>query len=374
MAATKLLLTLRARRWMRRIALLSLCALGLLEAGCIPSINYQPNERILDALGVDVARERLRETLLRVVSPRIQTMTLTDESLQYKWHPRVGTRINFINLGRVEIFENHKVLIRGAGDQVLSVLQYGTEEDAKLFADLLMGFRKRYYQRRNMLQAAMAPPPKDRHLQRVSTGSGFFINSRGDALTNQHVVADCDEIRARLATGDVHSAILMVQDRQNDLALLHFSVTPTHWLEFRNGQDAQQGEEVVAVGFPLPHDLGTGAKVTTGVVSALAGIRDDSRFLQISVPVQPGSSGGPLLDMGGNVVGVVAGKLNARRIMALTGDLPQNVNFAIKASMAKSFLDATGGTYETSASRQALSITRVSAQTRQSVIFVECWK
>jgi S1-C subfamily serine protease len=305
----------------------------------------------VETLGVDVAQEWLRETLLRAVSPPIQTITLTNESLEYKWHPLVGTHINFVNLSRVEIFDNHVVFIRGAGDQILSILRYGTEQDAKLFADLLMGFRQRYVQRREVLQAAPAPLPKARHLQRVSTGSGFLINAYGDALTNQHVVSDCEAVRVRLTRGEELPAVLILQDRQNDLALLRISVAPTQWLMFREGRDAWQGEEIVAVGFPLADDLASGAKVTTGVVSALAGMKDDTRFLQISAPVQPGNSGGPLLDMSGNVVGVVSNKLNTLRMVALTGDIPQNINFALKASMTRSFLEATGVPYETRASQ-----------------------
>ena len=358
----------------RTVVRFLLCTLGLLGAGCIASLHYQPNDRIVETLGVDVARERLRETLLRAVSPPIQTMTLTNESLEYKWHPLVGTHINFVNLRRVEIFNNHTVFIRGAGDQILSILRYGTEQDAKLFADLLIGFRQRYFQHREVLQAAVVPLPKDRHLQRVGTGSGFLINADGDALTNQHVVSDCEEVRVRLVTGEALPAALIVQDQQNDLALLHVSVAPAQWLTFREGRDARQGEEIVMVGFPLAEDLATGAKVTTGVVSALAGMKDDSRFLQISAPVQPGNSGGPLLDMSGNVVGVVSNTLNVLRRVALTGDIPQNVNFALKTSMTRSFLDATGVRYETRASQQMLSTTQVSAQARQSTVFVECWE
>lgn len=366
------LLVFRERRW--AVVRFLLCALGLLGTGCIPSLNYQPNDRIVETLGVDVARERLRETILRAVSPPIQTMTLTNEFLEYKWHPLVGTQINFVNLSRVEIFENHTVFIRGAGDQILSILRYGTEQDAKLFADLLMGFRGRYFQRREFLQTAAAPLPKDRHLQRVGTGSGFLINGYGDTLTNQHVVSDCEEVRVRLVTGEALPAALIVQDRQNDLALLRLSVAPAQWLVFREGRDAWQGEEIVAVGFPLAEDLASGSKVTTGVVSASAGMKDDTRFLQISAPVQPGNSGGPLLDMSGNVVGVVSNKFNTLRMVALTGDIPQNINFALKTSMTRSFLDATGVRYETRASQQMLSTTQVSAQARQSTVFVECWK
>jgi hypothetical protein len=81
----------RACKW-RFIHLLLLCSLGLLAAGCVALLDYQPNDRLLDALGVDVAQERLRQTVLRAVSPPIQTVTLTHESLGYKWHPLVGTQ------------------------------------------------------------------------------------------------------------------------------------------------------------------------------------------------------------------------------------------------------------------------------------------
>jgi S1-C subfamily serine protease len=237
-----------------------------------------------------------------------------------------------------------------------------------------MSFRARYLQRREARQAVVAPPPKDRHLQRAGSGSGFLLNAQGDALTNQHVVSDCEEIRVRLVTGEELPAVLLVQDRQNDLALLHLPVAPTQWLVFRDGRDAWQGEEVIAVGFPLADDLASGAKVTTGVVSALAGEKDDTRFLQITAPVQPGNSGGPLLDMSGNVVGIVSNKLYALRIIALTGNIPENINFAIKTSLARGFLEATGVRYETRTSQQTLSTIQVSAQARQSTVLVECWK
>lgn len=252
-----------------------------MNAGCPVLLDYQPNERLLDTIGVDVARERLRETLLRAVSPRIQTITLTNESLEYKWHARVGTQIHFVNLNRVDIFDNHTVFIRGTGNQILSILRYGTDQDAKLFADLLIGFRERYYQRREALQAAIAMPPKDRHLQRTGTGSGFLINAQGEVLTNRHVVPDCDEVRVRLVTGDNVLAILLIQDRRNDLALLRLPITPKPWLMFRDGRDVSQGEEVLAVGFPLAEYLGTGAKVTSGIVSALTGIADDTHLLKL---------------------------------------------------------------------------------------------
>jgi uncharacterized protein len=97
----------------------------------------------------------------------------------------------------------------------------------------------------------------------------------------------------------------------------------------------RQGDSVVALGYPLTGLLSSDVNVTTGVISALAGVRSDTRFLQLTAPVQPGNSGGPLLDMSGHLVGVVSAKLNA--VAVATGDIPQNVNFALKGGVAKKF-------------------------------------
>jgi S1-C subfamily serine protease len=143
--------------------------------------------------------------------------------------------------------------------------------------------------------------------------------------------------------------------------------------------------------------LASEANVTAGIVSALAGIGNDARFLQVTVPIQPGSSGGPLLDLQSRVVGVVVGKLDALRVASVTGDIPQNVNFAIKSSVVRSFLQASGvtqlRTYSiedvarmagTLAEACALSPrvfedgsshpAAVGAHAKASTVLVECWK
>jgi S1-C subfamily serine protease len=133
----------------------------------------------------------------------------------------------------------------------------------------------------------------------------------------------------------------MAYDKANDLALLRSEAVPEKVARLR--PSVRLGEPVAAFGFPLAGVLSLSGTFTQGGISALAGMRDDSRYLQVSVPVQPGNSGGPLLDERGNVVGVVTSKLNALRMMALTGgDIAQNVNFAIKSSVALAFLEANG--------------------------------
>ena len=113
-------------------------------------MDYQPNDRIVENLGDNVAQQRLQETFLRAVSPQIRNWKVTDDFI---WWTPGGSQIYFINLSHVEVYTNHVVFVRGAGKQVLSKIVYGTDQDAKLFADLLMGFRKKYYERREVLQA-----------------------------------------------------------------------------------------------------------------------------------------------------------------------------------------------------------------------------
>ena len=115
---------------------------------------------------------------------------------------------------------------------------------------------------------------------------------------------------------------------------------PEAIVAFRSG--VRLGESIAVYGFPLFGLLASGGNFTLGNVTALAGLHDDSRILQISAPVQPGNSGGPLLDESGSVVGIVVSKLNAIKLALATSDLSQNINFAIKASTALAFAETQG--------------------------------
>ena len=128
------------------------------------------------------------------------------------------------------------------------------------------------------------------------------------------------------------------------------------------------------MGFPLSGLLTSDAVVTTGIVSALAGMRDDRHKLQISAPVQPGNSGGPLLDPAGHLVGVVVSKLDGVRTASLTGAIPENVNFAIKGEEARSFLRAHNVGVVTAPSGKDLSTDVIAEQGLRYTVRLECWK
>jgi S1-C subfamily serine protease len=129
---------------------------------------------------------------------------------------------------------------------------------------------------------------------------------------------------------------------------------------------------VVAYGFPLSGVLSSTGNATTGSISALAGLRNDARHLQISAPVQHGNSGGPLVDMSGNVVGVIFSKLDALRVARAIKDIPQNINFAIKASVAANFLDASGIKYAAAQAGKELSVPDVVERAMAFAVHVQC--
>jgi hypothetical protein len=107
-------------------------------------------------------------------------------------------------------------------------------------------------------------------------------------------------------------------------------------------------------------------------VSSLAGLRDDRTRFQISAPVQPGNSGGPVLDRAGNVVGMVVSKLNVLRVARMTGDIPQNVNFAIPVSIITSILDANSVKYQVGTPDENRSVAAIVSAASPGVVSLEC--
>ena len=209
----------------------------------------------------------------------------------------------------------------------------------------------------------------------TSIGSGVIINAKGEILTNAHVVEACRTITVKLASGNSETSAVFARDERNDLAVVRLTGTnnpPTSIAMFREGLPVRAGDAIVALGYPLSGVLATEANISVGNVSALAGVADDSRYLQISAPVQPGNSGGPLLDASGRLVGIVTAKLNALRVARFTGDIPENVNFALKAEVARTFLDSKGIKYQMAQSDKQMSPADVGDIARPFTVQIEC--
>jgi S1-C subfamily serine protease len=175
----------------------------------------------------------------------------------------------------------------------------------------------------------------------VSLGTGW-ICAAGLVVTNRHVVAGGQTYTIVFSRERQVPATLVASDVANDLALLRIdgSQTPPG-LPFA-GAPAAIGQKVFTIGFPHADLLGIEPKLTDGTISSVSGMQDDPRTVQISVPVQPGNSGGPLLNLRGEVVGVVTSKLNAIEVFRYSGDVPQNVNFAVKVGYVEALLATAG--------------------------------
>lgn len=207
----------------------------------------------------------------------------------------------------------------------------------------------------------------------LSSGSAFVVSRQGYLLTNEHVIEGCINVELKLEQ-TVATGRIVARDKSNDFALLEAPLPISSVATFRSGRSVRHGDSVAVIGFPLKGLLAEGPSVTTGAVSALAGPGNDARLIQITAPVQPGNSGGPLLDEAGNVVGVVVSKLNALKVAAITGDIPQNVNFAISARFAQQFLDANGVDYETAQSKLRLTPADVAERGMKFTVSVECYR
>jgi S1-C subfamily serine protease len=199
-------------------------------------------------------------------------------------------------------------------------------------------------------------------------GSGFYVTAQGHILTNNHVVEGCKT----LATRDGKPLVVVDRDAKSDLALLKADTTPDVVATFRTGAAPKSGDAVIVFGYPLADILSSEGNVSTGVISATAGLGDDIRFIQISAPVQPGNSGGPLMDASGHVIGVVVAKLDALRIVHLTGDVPQNVNFAVHWSEVRAFLDREGITYRRAVSSSASETHTIASEAKRFSVRIDC--
>jgi S1-C subfamily serine protease len=219
-------------------------------------------------------------------------------------------------------------------------------------------------------QAAPQPPIASQQMLKIAaTGSGFYLSNVALLLTNYHVVDGCKAVSIPRGT-----ASIVAVDPANDLALVSVPPRSGGIASLRTSPAIRAGERVVAVGFPLTGYLAEQANVTTGDVSSLAGIRNDSRYMQITAPVQLGNSGGPLFDAAGNVIGVVSAKIDAIKVAGITGDIPENVNFALNVSVVRTFLDSHGVIYLTAVSTGERPVPDIGDRGKSITELVECWQ
>jgi S1-C subfamily serine protease len=214
------------------------------------------------------------------------------------------------------------------------------------------------------------PPAAQR--PKTTTGSGVVVDPIGDVLTANHVVQHCKSISVQDADSSPVEATVVGTDPKNDLAILKIAAALGEPAHFRSsGRPAKLGESIGVIGYPLTGFLSSEPKATFGQVNSIAGFNNDYTLLQISAPVQPGNSGGPVLDESGQVIGVVVSQASLA-VVAQSGNVPQNVNFAVRGEVAQIFLAARGIKVATSARQHVLSTEALAARGLKSTVFVKC--
>ena len=216
--------------------------------------------------------------------------------------------------------------------------------------------------------APMALKPK------FSSGSGFVVDDSGGVLTNNHVINHCKSIIVKAMGLPPVAARVDATDPKNDLAIVRAASAKTvgEPVHFRNqSQPSKLGESIGVIGYPLAGILSSEPKATFGQINSVAGINDDYTLLQISAPVQPGNSGGPVFDASGLVIGVVVSQASAAMAI-VAGNVPQNVNFAVRGEVAQIFLAAHGVKFSTSRRWHTQPTDEIAATGQKSTVFVAC--
>lgn len=182
----------------------------------------------------------------------------------------------------------------------------------------------------------------------IGSGTGFIVSKEGHVVSNNHVVGVCKKVKTEIDGKKIFFDILAT-DKVNDLGLIKGKIKTKNVLNIK-AEGAELGEEIITFGFPLTQQLSDSVKLTKGIVSSLSGLDNNYSQIQIDAAIQPGNSGGPVLNMSGQVVGVASSGLSKMYMAKKTKYIPENVNFAVASPALTTFLKANKVPFENSLS------------------------
>jgi S1-C subfamily serine protease len=231
-------------------------------------------------------------------------------------------------------------LIKTAESKLNNSLILMAQDRAKVIIDLIKEGRRTSDSSLSGSLPSFKPgqpaPSKPKH-EAKGSGSGAIVSASGHVVTAAHVIKGATYLEIVTPAG-THPATVLSVDDANDVALLKVDQPFDAHIAVGRSSDVRLGQSVATIGFPNIGIQGHSPKVTQGMISGENGVQNDIRMWQISVPIQPGNSGGPLLDEQGRLVGVVVASLSLRAIQ-ITGSVPQNVNYAIKGAYLEPLLN-----------------------------------
>lgn len=217
-----------------------------------------------------------------------------------------------------------------------------------------LGERKLEFVCEKIFGASMPSPSES---SAVAQGTGFLADAFGTLITSNHLIDGAVRIIIRCGENSPSEATIISTSRVSDIAILRLKSPPKEYLSLAPARSAGTGTSVFTVGFPISDILGSEPKLTDGVISSMTGIGGEQAFMQISIPIQPGNSGGPVVNDQGHVVGIVAASAAIDSFLRSTGTLPQSVNWAVKSEYAAAMFDAPPRLPPTKSRQEAISRT-----------------
>ena len=205
----------------------------------------------------------------------------------------------------------------------------------------------------------------------ASSGTGFFITTEGHIVSNNHVIDACQTVNVNYQ-GDIKPAKIISRDRSNDLALLQVEIIPKDYFLISN-DDAMLLDEVYVAGYPFGKSVSSSIKVTKGVISSLSGLKDNYSNIQIDAALQPGNSGGPIINNEGNVIGVAVAKLDFKQTIKAYGAIPENINFGVKSSVLYSFTKANNIQIDNLKKEKITTKKQLAEKIQNGTVYLDCW-
>ena len=205
---------------------------------------------------------------------------------------------------------------------------------------------------------------------KASSGSGFAVSSDGYVITNNHVVEGCQEVIVHTKEKDIKTRIIS-SDRPNDLALLKGNFRPEAVFALSNNRPVLL-EDIYVAGYPFGNNISSSIKVTKGIISALTGIGNNYSNIQFDAALQPGNSGGPIIDNNGNVIAVAVSKLSRKYTLENFDVIPENTNFGIISGVVKNILDSND-VVRPAANQSELSKERLRKMISSGTYYISCW-
>jgi hypothetical protein len=212
----------------------------------------------------------------------------------------------------------------GAGQNNSNVMLVAQQMSSEIFR--IIAANKS--QKANLVPKSNIAPPEAAASK--GNGSGVIVSTTGYVLTAAHLFTNSTKVTVITTQGSRTAKVVQI-DEANDVAILKLETGTYPALPVISSRQIRLGQTVATIGFPKVNVQGFSPKVTRGEISSMNGAGDDPRKWQISAPVQPGNSGGPLLDENGNVIGIVVSRL--------LGEMAENVNYAVKSAYALGLLE-----------------------------------